>query len=176
MSKLAAGVLAALVLLAGCKHPAKVPAPAKTVAAYASIDSAGGSLVFPVLGGYTAAFVYGPNNAYGARAALTASMGLPAHLPGGPPSATPIVAYTIELDRSTTFAAWHHFISTFSLPVKEVTTGHVFRDYAYDLTQKSSLGYDAGTIVDSQTVTFEGPAAPVTFLAGHKYLLVVTRF
>ena len=175
MRRYTAAILVALALtLAGCKH--REPAPAKTVTSSFVVNPQGGTANFPAIGGYTATFAYGPNNAYGATATVTSSIGnLPKKLPGGPPTATPIVAYTIMLDRSTTFTVWHHFVTTFTLPYKQVTTGQVFRDYVYDLTQKSKLGFDDGTIVDSQTVTFDSPSGSVTYLAGHRYLMVVTR-
>ncbi len=150
------------------------PAPASATAS-AAIAPGGGTITWPVAGGYGGAFIYSANNATASVPVTLSTSTYPvSQLTSQSVPGTPLASFELTLPQSVTFANWQGLLTSITIPPTLSTAGHTFDEYGFDLTANVASGYNPGTVVGT-TIDFSVSATSVT-LANHTYLLVLTEF
>jgi hypothetical protein len=171
-------LLAFVAVLTGCGVAAAPQplSPPVEQSANVAIAPAGGTVTFPSVGGFGGTFVYSANNATAgmATATITTIDGTAASLiPGQLPPGKMLAAFEFELNQSVTFIDWYRLLTTITIPSSITPGGHTFSEYGYDLKNAVAEGSNPG-IINGWTISFAPGPGPVTLLANHTYLLVLS--
>ncbi len=142
-----------------------------TASANAAINPAGGSISFPVAGGYGGTFVYSANDAPPNTSAALLTTTRRVGIPGPQPPGAILVSFEFTLSQSVKFADWHELLTTITIPATIPTSGRSLYEYGYDLTKGIGIGINPGT-VSGTSIVFRSGGGPVT-LTADTYLLVL---
>ena len=170
--------LAGILMLFGCGTSS--PAVSPTAAAFESaafmkpLALDGGSLAYPLAGGYSAIFQYSANNAGPETSVGLVTTTKPvANVPGGvAPPGIFLVAFTFTLNQSVTFSQWQRNPTTVSIPVAAAARKGQYAIYGYDETLGMGIGSNPGSM-NGTSITFSPGFGPVT-LDAHTYLFLLT--
>jgi hypothetical protein len=173
-----ASLLALVAVLAGCGAAAAPHAtsPPLEQSANVAIAPSGGTVTFPNVGEYSGTFVYSANNAVAGAvtAAITTIDGPAANLvPGQLPPGEMLAAFEFELNQNVTFVDWYRLLTTITIPSSIASGSDTFSEYGFDLTKAVGEGSNPGAI-SGRTISFAPGPGPVTLLANHTYLIVLT--
>lgn len=166
-------LLTALAACGGAAPPtASTPAPRS---ANVAISASGGTVNFPDVAGYGGTFVYSSNDASSAAAATVVTIDKPgvSLIPGQAPPGTVLAGFEFMLNQSVTFTNWYRLLTTITIPSATAANGRTFSEYGYDVTAGVAEGYNPGT-VSGTTISFGAGFGPVTLLANHTYLIILT--
>lgn len=140
-----------------------------------AISALGGALRFPSVAGYGGTFVYSANNASSAATATIVTVDQPGAslIPGQTPPGTELVGFELTLNENVTFTNWYRMLTTIVIPSAPSPDGGTFSEYVYDVTAGIAEGSNPGTL-SGTTISFGIGLGPVTLLANHTYLIILT--